>query len=469
LICRDKHPVCRSRPRWTSAGLCLTLCGLAACSSPTQAGDAGSATASGVEAHRGLARHWAPRIYQDTDDSYAVADLITHFNFDGDYNGKNNWENLEGRTSVPAFVYYAVSETETHFFIHYALFHPRDWHEWFIAEMHENDLEGLSLAIQKTGGFGTLIAMETLAHDEFYQYSSSPDLEDGSDAIDGRVRLYDGTHPEVFVEAKGHGVYGCDSRCDKAPGGDGIVYKEADVAESPLMDHSNYTQEFAYKLIAMDADGKHDENQGLWYRRYDICDTCTFGSWGKLRGDNYGTDRAKTAWAWDDADDGDVFAGSMLCDPAAFFSAHFSGSAFATDFSYDYTVHPYATHSFQVNAVQSNANLDLQDGASDLYLRVWAPDSPAGSNELLTNTSWHVEDAVLGTWYGFGVRSGEAHAFGRKYHFCRPGNPKTRFEIYDSDTDPDDLMGALSLHESGDFSEGLALESAQLRFTYSVQ
>lgn len=455
--------------KWSSRACSwLLLSGLYACSSQTASSSSPPIAASTFEPHRALARRWAPRIYQDTDSSYPVGDFITNFNYDADYNGKNNWENLEGRTSVPAYVYYAVSETQTHYFIHYSLFHPRDWHEWIIPEMHENDLEGLSLAVEKTGGFGTLIAMETLAHDQFYQYSASPELASGSDTIDGTVRLYEGSHPGVFVEAKGHGVYGCDARCDFAPGGDGIVYEEADVAESPLSDHGNYTQEFGYKLIAFDANGAKDENQGFWHRRHDICDTCTFGAWGKIRGDNYGTDKAKTAWAWDDTDDGEVFAGSMLCDPAAFFGTHFSGSAVTADYSYEYTVHAYATHWFQVNAVQSNANLDMYDGASDVYLRVWSPDSPAGGNELLSNNFWRMDDAVLGSWYLFGTRPDLKRSTVRKYHFCRPGNPATHFEVYDEDTDPDDLMGALSLRESADFSLGISLGQAHVRFAYSL-
>ncbi len=276
------------------------------------------AVALQFEGYRQLAKHWAPRIYQDTDSSYYEGDFITNFNFDGDYNGKNNWENLNRFSSLPAYVYYAVSETETHYFLHYALFHPRDWHEWLTLDMHENDLEGLSLVVAKDGGFGKLIAMETLAHDEFYQYRAVSSVEPGSENIDGVVSLFEHSHPRVFVEAKGHGIYACDSRCSTAPGGDGIVYVEAGLAEDPLSGEGNYENVYSYSLIAFDADGSLDDNQGFWYRRNDICDTCTFGSWGRLRGDNFGTDKAKTAWAWDDFDDGAVFAGAMLCDPASF-------------------------------------------------------------------------------------------------------------------------------------------------------
>src|SRR4051812_19412922 len=80
----------------------------------------------------GLARNWAPRIHQDTDSTNYKADYITKFNFDGDYAGMNNWNNLDNYTTVPAYVYFAVSETLTHWFIHYAFFHPRDWDDGII-------------------------------------------------------------------------------------------------------------------------------------------------------------------------------------------------------------------------------------------------------------------------------------------------------------------------------------------------
>jgi hypothetical protein len=290
-----------------------------------------------------LALHWAPAIYQDTDSSHYVGDYLTHFNFDGDYEGKNNWENLEGRTTVPAYVYYAVSETETHWFLNYSVFHPQDWHEWNPLDRHENDVEGVSLAIEKGPGFGRLVAMATLAHDVFYQYGNHPGLTSGVEKLRGPVTFLDGSHPRVFSEAKGHGLYGCDGRCDSAPGGDGILYVPGDHAASPAGGDGNYTRQVRYALIAMDADGAADGNQGFWYRRDDICDTCTFGSWGRLRGDNYGTDRAKMPWVWTSDESGPVAAGAMLCDPAFFFDAHLNGAPF-DDFSHVYVAHPFRTH-----------------------------------------------------------------------------------------------------------------------------
>ena len=414
--------------------------------------------------HDALARTWAPRFYQDIDESYALGDYITKFNFDGDYNGKNNWENLSRFASVPAYVYYAVSETETHYFIHYAVFHPRDWHEWLPAEMHENDLEGLSLAIRKTGGAGTLVAMETMAHDQFYQYRARPDVSDKSETIDGEVSVYDGTHPRVFLEAKGHGLYGCDARCDAAPGGNGIVYAYEGRAQSPEGTLGNFERAYSYALIAFDADGSQGTDQGFWHRRNDICDTCTFGSWGKLRGDNYGSDRAKLAWAWDDSDDGDVFAGAMLCDPAQFFSAHLGGPAFEDRYSRRYLTHEYQTHRFELLAVRSSRAYDVWDGYPDIYVQIVAPDSPVGTSELVGSGSWTMDEARTGVWYDLEREP----PFGPR-HFCRPGQNPTTFAVYDLDSTTDDLLGSATLTDSADHVGGMTLGEAGLRFSYDLR
>jgi len=421
--------------------------------------------ALGNDHHGELAATWAPHIYQEVDDSYAIGDYITNFNFDADYNGKNNWENLARFASVPAYVYYAVSETETHYFIHYALFHPRDWHEWLAAEMHENDLEGLSLVIQKTGGAGTLVAMETMAHDQFYQYRAQSGVSDRSETIDGEVSLQDGTHPRVFVEAKGHGIFGCNARCDAAPGGNGVVYAYEGRAESPVGAADDFAEVYSYALIAFDADGSLDGNQGFWHRRHDICDTCTFGSWGKLRGDNYGTDRAKLAWAWDDPDDGEVFAGAMLCDPAQFFSAHLGGAPFGGRYSHQYLTHEYFTHRFELLAVQSSRDYDTWDGYPDVYVKIVAPDSPVGTNDLLGKNTWRMDEAHTGVWYDLEY---EPQSPLGPRHFCRSGLGATSFAVYDLDNTTDDLLGETTVSDTRDYSQsdGVKLGDARLRFAY---
>lgn len=453
-------------------GLAISLAG---CTVDTSSPSYTESLATNNEPYRTLARHWAPRIYQDTDASNPIADYITNFNFDGDYNGKNNWENLERYATVPAYVYYAVSETETHYFIHYALFHPRDWHEWLVPDMHENDLEGISLAVAKDGSFGRLVAMETMAHDEFYQYRADPGVKAGSETIDGDVRLYDQSHPRIFVEAKGHGIFACDSRCDRAPGGDGIIYVEGGQAESPGGNHANFDEVYGYSLIAFDADGRLDANQGFWHRRRDICDTCTFGAWGKLRGDNFGTDRAKLAWAWDDADDGEAFAGAMLCDPALFFDVHLDGGSFEKHYSHQYVTHEYFTHWLDVFEVRSLRERNFWDGYPDIYVRVTASASPVGTDDVLNAASWKRNEAGSGVWYDYAWGRDQATGQGKyaarfgSHYFCRPDGATTTFAVYDSDSTTDELMGATTTLASASHGEGLRLGDAELKFDLEVR
>ena len=78
-------------------------------------------------ADREIAARFAPIFYQALGDK-PRSDYITNFDFDGDWRGDNNWAHTEDKQfPLKAYIYYAVSETATHFFIHYAVFHPRDY------------------------------------------------------------------------------------------------------------------------------------------------------------------------------------------------------------------------------------------------------------------------------------------------------------------------------------------------------
>jgi hypothetical protein len=194
------------------------------------------ATSSGLS-DLALAAHWAPVWMQDTDSSNYRADYIARFTFDGDWRGNNNWNNL-GAYPVRGEVYYAVVETQTHYFLVYADFHPRDWTE-LCSDLacHENDMEGVTVVVKKDGTtYGAFHLMLTVAHTNFYSYKDfqsalSNAVVDGRETIDGDVQLYGGTHPYVYVEAKGHGVYG-DKRWETNgfPGGDYRLRPESNCA-----------------------------------------------------------------------------------------------------------------------------------------------------------------------------------------------------------------------------------------------
>ena len=78
----------------------LTLLACVICNVPATAVDADDLpTEKPSEMYRDLAEYWAPTIYQDVNETYLTrADIPTAFNYDGDWNGGNNWENLENIT-----------------------------------------------------------------------------------------------------------------------------------------------------------------------------------------------------------------------------------------------------------------------------------------------------------------------------------------------------------------------------------
>ena len=173
--------------------------------------------------HEDLAYRWAPLVIQDTaGDQYT--DFIGKVNYDGDWKGNNNWNNLPS-TSIPPYLYYNVIETSTHWFIYYHTFHPRDWNNIFFgtcapgSDCHENDTENLMVMVRKDGStYGEFRLLQTQAHGEFYQYALAGsgvtnDIDDlDNDGERGFTLFTDSsvgiTDPRVavYIESKGHGV-----------------------------------------------------------------------------------------------------------------------------------------------------------------------------------------------------------------------------------------------------------------------
>jgi hypothetical protein len=186
----------------------------------------------GEAADKEIAAAFAPIFYQGLGDKPRF-DYLTNFDFDGDWQGDNNWSNAaNAKFPLQGFVYYAVSETSTHYFIHYAVFHPRDYKggerkgallSGIIREgvkrggqydptgmadeavlAHENDMEGCLVVAQKDGPKlenARLLFVESLAHNKFLKYAPEASGLEGSGKIsveNNRVRL--------FIEPKGHGI-----------------------------------------------------------------------------------------------------------------------------------------------------------------------------------------------------------------------------------------------------------------------
>ncbi|GAB2476072.1 hypothetical protein GCM10027063_16170 [Promicromonospora xylanilytica] len=276
-----------------------------------------------------VAQRWAPIHYQDVDQTGTNAlggrsDYLAAYDFDGDLDARNNWDNT-GSHALAATAYYSVLETGSHWFVTYMFFHPRDWSDSIFDTEHENDAEGVMVAVQKDGSaFGTLRGAVTVAHTDFFSYTPSGSTwGPGAENIDGTLEMATSPHdglarPVTAQEAKGHGLKarpGYDIR------GDGVVYHPAGRAEVP--EHPD-DRDVSYRLVDVHAPG------GLWDQR---ANPQLFASHGTFAGDRSGgcgdggiscsQNSANAPWGWDDGDDGPG-RGALATDPAGLAANYFS-------------------------------------------------------------------------------------------------------------------------------------------------
>ncbi|MEV4708988.1 hypothetical protein [Actinoplanes sp. NPDC049316] len=312
------------------------------------AGLAAPAPAHAAVSRAELALRWAPIHYQDVDatGSHALggkSDYVTRIDFDGDLNGRNNWDNAaRSGVSFAANVYYSVVETGSHWYITYFFFHPRDWidHPFFETE-HENDGEGVLLAVEKNGtDYGVLRSAVTVAHTNFYSYAPAGSTwTSGRESIDGTLQMqsspYDSfQHPVTAQEARGHGLKAYPQYNIV---GDGLVYYPSTTAETPSGTNDRDVQ---YALIDVFADG------GLWAQRANANLFANLGTFaGDTSGDcgvgtfSCGTNSANAPWGWDDGDDLPG-RGELATDPAKLSAEYFTVPG---TLSRSYTYNPYSS------------------------------------------------------------------------------------------------------------------------------
>ena len=322
------------------------------------------------DAERTVAARFAPVFYQALGEN-PRSDYITKFDFDGDWRGDNNWENAaDKKFPLRAYIYYAVSETRTHYFIHYAVFHPRDYKGGeqkgrFLSDLnregakivgdrdpsgmlndatiaHENDMEGALVVVEKTGkdiGKARVRFVETLAHNAFLRYGieSSVTGVGAFKADDGRVSLY--------IEPRGHGIeaYRGDEKQKKF-----LIYKFTGKAEDP---ESLKTDTVGYELLPI--------RTTLWPRARAAKRTSTYGKshdyatisidmasptgrvtakkikLGALGSSFFGTEggenMARPPWGWFDRDRRTDPLGLWFFDPATIIKRDFNlGESFST-------------------------------------------------------------------------------------------------------------------------------------------
>lgn len=289
-----------------------------------------------------IAQHYAPVIDQAVNvllSEGGRGDFITAVDYDGDWSALNNWENLRAG-SPGAVVYYSVQETDTHYFVGYCFYHPRDDAEIWL-DRHENDMEGVMLAAPKSvNGFLPPEYMYAQGHGSVYFYAAQ-----GTDMVmlngsrsGGSLALWQETdRPHLYITPNGT-LKNCGHSVESAAGhsrywsvGDsGVRYYPGGRAETPSGWNGAFEQNAcAYELRPLEE---------LWgFRNGPYDGTGVFGSYGAFDGDNFGEDRANPPWAWRNKTIYG-FGGSFLSDPAWTINHAVSGAALSAD----YVRNPYA-------------------------------------------------------------------------------------------------------------------------------
>ena len=246
-----------------------------------------SFTASGSSSevfYRELAIHHSPVVLQGQGHN-PVADIFTRIDFDGDLDADNNWKNVKLAQTAGSFVYYDVIETNSHWFITYGFFYPRDYAYpfcfWQIC--HENDFEGMKLAVKKDdSAFGKVVLFENQAHGSIY-FERNPE-------VDGHIK--------VVIESEGHGLYSTRSK-------------------RPETNHISYSYG-QYELLPMsDLWEKRDQigNGQLWRGTFDYNSEsgAILNVPNAFGGKKWGKAAANPPWAWKPVG---LYKGDWFFDPA---------------------------------------------------------------------------------------------------------------------------------------------------------
>ncbi len=333
--------------------------------SSTPAAPASSALTAREKQLREIAERFAPVFHQrlaGTADDHRY-DYPTNFDFDGDWVGNNNWKNAgDPRHKLWSFVYYSVIEGEDHYYIHYAVFHPRDWS---VAEPaytsildrlqdqykdiigararkevefnHENDLEGVLVIVDKWAEGGpAVIAAETVAHNHLLRWVT-PDathLRITSGLPRKRLRLEDG-RPVLYIESQKHGIHALQGEKPN-PQEPILVLRYGKAVEFSRVEGDEATYELVsiYKTwwkygretrapnntfgTVVDFGDGFCEVAGA---RRPACELGKVG--GAIRGDHLRPNASNAPWNWSDLDDEDLTPGAWFFDPAHILRRHF--------------------------------------------------------------------------------------------------------------------------------------------------
>ncbi len=308
-----------------------------------------------------IATHYAPEVHAAVNVLISCSgkgDFISAVDFDGDLSALNNWQHMPDYP-LAAVVYWSVQETDTHFFVGYDFYHPRDDAEIWL-DKHENDFEGIMLAVPKgERAFLPPVCMYTQGHGGVYFYGEDLSMTEGS--LYGGLLALDGDRPVIYITPNGtlsHAGHSIESDAGHSlywsVGNSGIRYYHGGEAQIPLKFKGPYeSNPCSYRLEPLSTLWKH--------RNGPFGEGNIFSSYGAFAGDNYRKNAANPAWAWRNKTQFG-FGGSFLSDPAWTFSRAVDGFSFSSN----YLLNPYADWIITIHSVSAekeNATLRLwQDG-----------------------------------------------------------------------------------------------------------
>jgi hypothetical protein len=334
---------------------------------------------SGAQEDREVAARFAPVFYQGLGE-HARSDYITNFDFDGDWRGDNNWAHADdSRFKLRANIYYAVSETRTHYFIHYAVFHPRDYKGGdrgaLLSEMiregarrggkydptgqlgeaalaHENDMEGCLVVVAKNGNDlqqARVVFVETMAHNKFLKYVTEAAQPGGFETIS-----LEDERPRLYVEPKGHGIEAYREGEGQGHRNGILIYSfngRADDPEQERRERIGYELLPLYTTLWPRSQRGVNETYGEAhdYGRVTISVVQKDGSQKEsqiklgTRGSSFlgavgAANMARPPWGWFDRDERDLPPGEWFFDPARTIKRHFHRGE---EFSIAYTYAPF--------------------------------------------------------------------------------------------------------------------------------
>jgi hypothetical protein len=273
-----------------------------------------------------LARIYAPVLFQE-EGRLPEYDALIAVDFDGNQDGYDNVSNIRKFPLLATLYGGVLAETQDSYYFLYVAYHARDYdtpvREWFFdASSHDNDLEGAMIRVDKASM--RPVAMETWFHNLFFQFATSPETR-GTQTIDGKLHVEDGTHVILYVDSGGHGIRGF-QKIDEAKlvTQKHKIYRVADDADNLQL--SSVSPFVRYKLLPLEAfldKGKGPFGQGyLFEEPVDWGVGMPIGKYfsGKYQGTT-GWARPKPPWSWTDKRDV-IRHGAWFFHPAYVFQAH---------------------------------------------------------------------------------------------------------------------------------------------------